>query len=197
MKCLLLLAVLVAGMWLMARMPEGAEDGAAAAEASPEACRQLLDAATRGDIDAVRRLLGEGVPVGCRDECGNDALLIAAIGGHTDVVKLLLAAGASIESKTRFNATPLMIACLFGKDRTADELLRQGADVNVHTRLGVTPLMIAATRGDPDLINHLLAAGADPLLRDRRGQCASDYLDADADSSCIHALASAFQASCE
>jgi ankyrin repeat protein len=195
MKCLLLLAVLLGCMWYLAGSPDAGDDGAAGS--SPGAWGEFLEAARSGNIDAVRRLLGQGVPVWCRDECGNDALLHAAISGHTDIVKLLLAAGASIDTKTRFNATPLMVACLFGRDDTADVLMRSGADVNAHSNRGVTALMIAATRGSPELISRLLAAGADPLMRDLNGQRASDYLDANADADCGHPLAAAVEASGE
>jgi ankyrin repeat protein len=199
MKCLLLLAVLLGGMWYVARAPnpDGDDDSGSSAASSPRACGELLEAARCGNLDGVRRLLGQGVPVGCRDECGNDALLQAAITGQTEVVKLLLAAGASIDTRTRFNATPLMVACLFGHDDTVEALVRSGADVNAHSSRGVTALMIAATRGNAELIGRLLAAGADPLLRDGSGQRAGDYLDGNADADCGHALAAAVEASGE
>jgi ankyrin repeat protein len=55
----------------------------------------LLDAAARGDLATIKRLLDEGARVSKRDVLGITAVMAAGINGHSTTVKLLQAAGAS------------------------------------------------------------------------------------------------------
>lgn len=57
----------------------------------------LHDAAERGDVDEVHRLLDEGVPVDQLDDSDETALQGAAAFGHVEVVRLLLERGAEID----------------------------------------------------------------------------------------------------
>ena len=55
---------------------------------------KLRQAAGKGDIPSIRRLLREGANLDARDEGGLTAVAIAADFGHRDAVKLLLEKGA-------------------------------------------------------------------------------------------------------
>ena len=57
----------------------------------------LHDAAERGDIDEVCRLLDSGVPVDELDDGDETALHGAAAFGHAEVVRLLLERGAAVD----------------------------------------------------------------------------------------------------
>lgn len=50
----------------------------------------LLAAASRGDVQGVRRALQAGVPINSRDAAGRTALMRAAANGHVDTVRYLL-----------------------------------------------------------------------------------------------------------
>src|SRR4051794_31593397 len=71
----------------------------------------LIDAATRDDKEAVRRLLKSGADVNSGEADGMTALHYAALGGDAELAAMLLYAGANPEAATRLGAyTPLMMA---------------------------------------------------------------------------------------
>jgi ankyrin repeat protein len=123
----------------------------------------LIDAARKGDVEAVRSLLAEGADVNTAQGDGMTGLHWAAEGGHAAVADLLLAAGAGVEAKTRVGGyTPLHLASRSGQGAIASALLDAGADPGVTTTgSGVTPLHLAAVAIDgADAVSVLLKSGA-------------------------------------
>jgi ankyrin repeat protein len=59
----------------------------------------LVDAAARGDVRRVRRLLDRGADIEARGSNGRTALTAAAYSGHREVVECLLDRGADIEAR--------------------------------------------------------------------------------------------------
>jgi ankyrin repeat protein len=93
---------------------------AALAQAPSEKADALSEAARKGDVAAVKKLLDEGVNVDTKFRYGRTALSFAADRGHADVVKLLLDRGADINAKdTFYNATALIWAVNPAQERTA------------------------------------------------------------------------------
>lgn len=79
------------------RQPNTMQDaGHESARAAPLANPgdRLLEAARRGDVEALRTALAEGASTAHRDRTGRDALMLAAGSGNQAAVQLLLAAGA-------------------------------------------------------------------------------------------------------
>ena len=58
---------------------------------------QLISAAELGEIDKVKGLLDQGVPVEARNEDGWTALMKATYEGHGEIVRELIAKGAGVE----------------------------------------------------------------------------------------------------
>ncbi|MEE8216502.1 MAG: ankyrin repeat domain-containing protein, partial [Acidiferrobacterales bacterium] len=58
----------------------------------------LHDAAENGDLDKVKRLIGEGADVNARDDYSLTPLHFSAGAGHTAVVELLIAEGADVNA---------------------------------------------------------------------------------------------------
>jgi len=128
----------------------------------------LLDAAERGDLETVRLLISEGVPVDAAGGDGMTALHLAAERGDADLVALLVSAGASVESKVRIGGyTPLHIASRSASSRAVEILLDAGADPTVlTTNSGASALHLAASAGNPRTIELLVASGADVNARE-------------------------------
>ncbi|HEY0334655.1 MAG TPA: ankyrin repeat domain-containing protein [Stenotrophomonas sp.] len=118
-------------------------------------------AATRGDADAVRRLIDLGLPVDAVDAQGCTALLRAAGSGHAAVVDLCLARGGDPQHAAASGATPLSAAVSMRQTDIVVALLDAGARIEHRLPGGVTVLMLAAALGLPDIAARLLAAGAD------------------------------------
>jgi ankyrin repeat protein len=112
---------------------------------------RLVEAAQRGDIASVRRLLDAGVHPDAKDRRGRVALH-AALDSGPWVVRSSGEPGL---------ARPRVLA-------VARLLLEQGSDPNRDVR-GRTPLMVASGVGFIELAELLLKCGADPNTSDARG----------------------------
>lgn len=70
----------------------------------------LVDAATKGNTEALKELIDKGTPVNGLDKFGHSALTEACWGGKTEAVKLLLEKGANPNIKKSDGQTPLTLA---------------------------------------------------------------------------------------
>lgn len=88
----------------------------------------LLRAATAGNADTVRALLGSpNVDVNGKDDYGNTPLIQAARFGHDEVVTTLIIAKADVDIKNDEGKTALMLASEAGHDETVRVLTQTGA----------------------------------------------------------------------
>jgi uncharacterized protein len=129
----------------------------------------LVDAAKRGDGQAVRSLLEGGVKVDIAGADGLTALIWAAHRNDAEMVALLLRAGADAKAANDYGATALYAAAANADPGIAAMLLAAGADPNAHLSSGETPLMEAAERDNLETLRVLLSRGADPNARETNG----------------------------
>jgi ankyrin repeat protein len=123
--------------------------------------RALHDAANRGDVEQITRLIRTGVDVNALDANDVTPLARAAIYGHQETAELLMANGADPNARGKDGATPLYAAVQEGRITMAEWLLTHGADVNVRVAGGATAFIKAAARNDTSMMDSLVAAGAD------------------------------------
>ena len=129
----------------------------------------LLDAARRGELEAVRELIRRGADVDAVRGDGMTALHFAAERGHAEVARALIDAGAAVDAGTRIGRyAPLHLAARGGHGAVVARLLEAGADPNAATtNSGVTPLHLAAgTVNGAATVTALLEHGADPNARE-------------------------------
>ena len=103
----------------------------------------LVDAAERGDLAAVRALIGQKTDVNAAREDGQSALHAAVYADRLDVADALLRAGAAVAAKDRYGLTPLYFASLNGSAPIIQRLIEAGADPNSADPGGETALMTA------------------------------------------------------
>lgn len=122
---------------------------------------RLPDAASQGNRQAVRALLGQKVNVNEAQGDGMTALHWAAYMGDAPMAEMLLQAGAKVNAATRLEAlTPLFLAAKEGHAAVIDLLLQAGADANSMNSTGSTALMLASASGDAGSVKLLLDHGA-------------------------------------
>ena len=128
----------------------------------------VADAARRGDMEEVRRLLREGADVNAPSGDGMTALHWAAQRGDEEMGRALLYAGARSSAGTRIGRyTPLHLAARSAGRAMVALLLDAGADPEARTtNSGATPLHLAAAAGDPEVVAALVDAGADVDARE-------------------------------
>jgi hypothetical protein len=127
----------------------------------------LSEAARKGDVTAVKKLLDEGVDVNTKFRYGVTALFYACDRGHLDVVKLLVDRGADVNATdTFYKATPLAWAVSPAMGRKPEHpevvrlLLQHGAQGKDNA---LSDALEAATRRkQQDIVALLEQAGAKP-----------------------------------
>jgi ankyrin repeat protein len=149
--------------------------------------KQLIAASRGGDLEALERLIANGVNVDCELKYGASALMLTAARGHVDIIRRLVAAGAKLNRRNRFGATALLEACEKAHLEAIKVLVQLGAEINLPHNNGNTPLLAATMRRDRKVIKMLLELGADPEVKNFAGWSARSWAEAEADSS-IQAL---------
>src|SRR5688572_24084179 len=125
--------------------------------------KKLLDAAEKGDVAAVKRLIEQGADPDAIDEDRmENALGIAIIYRQADVVRAL--AGAKADFNGGWPHTPLTIAVRTKHLELIRALIEGGAKVNQPNSSGETPLLVAVQNADVETVAQLVRLGADPNL---------------------------------
>jgi ankyrin repeat protein len=116
----------------------------------------IHQAASDGNIEAVKQHLAAGVDVNAKGNWGSTPLDYAAQEGHMEVAELLIADGADLEAKAADGTTPLHLTATQDHKEVAELLLAKGADVNAKLAVdGGTPLYQAAWGGTRKSLNYL------------------------------------------
>ncbi len=159
---------------------------ATAPTVAPIAVAPIAEAAQRGDVETVLRLLKSGADVNAAQGDGMTALHWASDRGDMTLVTALLAAKPNLKVVTRIGAyTPLHLAGKSGNGDVVAALVKAGSDVKAATASGATALHFAAKAGDVRSIEALAAAGADVNARESQWEqtpliFAAEYNRADA-----------------
>jgi cytohesin len=166
---------------------------------------RLFDAAARGDLAEVKRLVVDcGVDPNVReDDEGATPLHVAAEYGYSEIVEVLLEHGVDPNIRDKYGATPLHYAAAFDYPKIVELLhkdlsdydatplqaaaefnyrevvkllLEHGANPNIQENdFGQTPLHDAVSHCHIDVVRVLLDHGADPTIRDNEGRTPLDY----------------------
>eukprot|EP01052_Picozoa_sp_SAG31_P037615 SAG31_NODE_4887_length_2884_cov_2.240575_1_plen_248_part_00 len=125
---------------------------------------RLREAAERGDAEAVRLELYQGVDVDGPFGVARTALHRAADRGWVDIVRFLIVHGADVNRPTGTSGeTALHLAAARDHTEIVRELLRAGADPTVKSRgNGWTALHTAMYHNNIDVARLLIRSGADP-----------------------------------
>jgi len=99
----------------------------------------IHNAARTGNLNRVRTLLNQGVPVNTRDGHGWTPFHWAAFSGRLNVVQELLRRGARVNPRSNHGQTPLLIASRYGHPRVVHELLKAGANPKFRSQRGNAP----------------------------------------------------------
>jgi uncharacterized protein len=127
----------------------------------------LVDAAKRGDREAVRALLRSRADVNLPQADGTTALHWAVRANDVDLVKSLLSAGANAKATNRYGIAPIMLAATNGSVEALDALLKAGASARTETTEGEPVLLTAARTGNAAAVKLLVGRGADVNARER------------------------------
>ena len=97
----------------------------------------IHNAARNGNLNRVRTLLNQGVPVNTQNDAGWTPLHYAAYSGHLSVVQELLKRGAHVNPRNGAGWTPLLAA--FKHPRIVHALIKAGANPKYRNMYGRDP----------------------------------------------------------
>jgi len=121
---------------------------------TPPLEEDLLAAARKGDLPAVKALLEKGAPLEAKSRYGQTPLFFAARNGHQEVVTFLLSKGASPNVNDTFYKVSLLAATADkGNVGIVKALIDAGATASGDA------LEAAAERGSAEIVTMLLATG--------------------------------------
>jgi len=126
----------------------------------------FLDAAKRGDRDALRTALARRVDVNAPEADGTTALHWAVRADDAESVAMLLGAGANANAANRYGITPLWLASTNGNAAVIESLIKAGAAVDTALPSGETALLVATRSGSPAAVRTLLARGANANVKE-------------------------------
>ena len=113
----------------------------------------IHDAATDGNIEAVKQHLSAGTDVNAEDKCcGETPLHHATAFGRKEMSEQLIGAGADVNAQSTIGVTALYISAVKGHKEIAELLIAEGSDVNVMDNEGKTPLDCAEDEETADLL---------------------------------------------
>ena len=118
--------------------------------------QQLIAAADRGDLKAVKQLLAQGADVRAQDDRGRTALIAAAYRNDLAVADALIQAGADVNVQDKTKQSAYLIATSDGFVELLKLTLQAGADVQRTDSFNGTGLIRAADRGHVEIITELL-----------------------------------------
>lgn len=121
----------------------------------------IISAAARGDVPAIRSLLSGGAPVDGRDGAGRTALLAATQANHVEAARVLIEAGADVNAKDNIEDSPFLYAGAEGRVEILKLTLAHGADLKSTNRYGGVALIPACHHGYPEAVRVLLATVID------------------------------------
>lgn len=120
----------------------------------------LVEAASVGDMAAVRRLVRQGHDVNAAGPDGATALHWAVRAEDDEAVAMLVAAGAKVSTANALGITPVYVAAAQGNVAIVRRLLDAGASIEATDPTGDTLLMATVRAGALDAATLLLDRGA-------------------------------------
>lgn len=161
----------------------------------------MIEAAGRGDLKTVQRLLSEGVSVNCRWNVtyGDTPLCMAATEKQNKIAIFLVEHGADVNLADVRGCTPLSWAAALNNPVLLKVLIKAGADINVQDSDKRSTALILAARHNYKEIMRILLEQPNIVVRrwDAYGNKALDYAERAEDSESIRMLQDAEKAEAE
>jgi len=170
----LYIVIFLASTLLLATVGFRAEGGSAHTELEKKGYTytesSFVECAKKGDIEATKLFLSEGIDINAKNEKGQTALMRAAEYQRTEVVTLLLEKGADVHLRSnQHERTAFMEAASSGNCVIIKQLAERGAEINARDHTNYTPLHFACMWGHVEAVKLLIELGANLEIEDVTG----------------------------
>jgi uncharacterized protein len=120
--------------------------------------RTMLEAAERGDLSVINRVISAGGSVNVADDMLRTPLLLAVANDRLEAVKMLLSEGANINAQAHDQDTPWLLAGARGRTEMLQLMLPKKPDLTLRNRYGGNALIPACHYGHVETVRFLLAS---------------------------------------
>ncbi len=117
---------------------------------------QMIQAAERGEIAVLKKLIKDGADMNAKDSRGRTPVMAATHRNQVESVKVLIEAGADINERDDRSDNPFLYAGAEGLLDILKLTIDAGADPTLSNRYGGTALIPAAERGHLAVMEELL-----------------------------------------
>jgi hypothetical protein len=117
----------------------------------------MFEAAEKGDVGAINRLLIAGVTVDLRDEMRRTPLLVTVEHGRFEAFKVFIGEGADINAQASNQDTPWLLAGALGRTDMLRLMIPRKPDLSIRNRFGGNALIPACERGHVETVRLLLS----------------------------------------
>jgi len=145
---------LAVGLWLF-----GLTD--MASSQTPDRGRTMLEAAARGDVDTLQRLLAAAVSLESANAAGETPLLLAVKNNHLSAAIMLIEAGSNINAQAVNKDSPWLLAGALGRTDMLRHMIPKGPDFSLRNRFGGNALIPACERAHVETVKLLLTTKID------------------------------------
>lgn len=122
---------------------------------------EMLEAAERGDLSTINRLITVGTKVDVKDESLRTPLYMAVEKNRIEAARLLLSEGASVNAQARDGDTPWLLAGALGRAEILRLMIPHRPDLTIRNRFGGTALIPACEKGHEEAVRVLLTTAID------------------------------------
>jgi hypothetical protein len=123
--------------------------------------REMLEAAGRGDVETLKRLVGAGAPVDSVNAAGETPLFLAVKNNHLAAAMLLIDAGSNINAQAGNMDSPWLLAGALGRTEMLRHMIPKGPNFSLRNRFGGNALIPACERAHVETVKLLLTTKID------------------------------------
>jgi len=135
--------------------------GDMASSQNSEGSRAMLEAAARGDVDTLKRLIAAGLSLETANAVGETPLLLAVKNNRLSAAVLLVDMGGNINAQAANKDSPWLLAGALGRTEMLRHMLPKGPDFSLRNRFGGNALIPACERAHVETVKLLLTTNID------------------------------------
>ena len=127
----------------------------------PHSGSDMLEAAARGDLVSLKKLMAAGALLDPRDAARQTPLLLAVKNNQVAAAVLLVEAGSDINAQAANLDSPWLLAGALGRTEILRHMIPKGPDLSLRNRFGGNALIPACERGHVETVKLLLTTKID------------------------------------
>src|SRR5215510_5850650 len=132
-----------------------------ASSQNTDSSRAMLEAAARGDVETLKRLIAAGVSLETVNTVGETPRLLAVKNNHLSAAVLLIDVGGNINAQAANKDSPWLLAGALGRTEMLRYMIPKRPDFSLRNRFGGNALIPACERAHVETVKLLLTTNID------------------------------------